>query len=251
MGARTALAVVVTLALVGGARPAQGADIRVLASNGIKAPLEAIEPEFERVTGHTLTIEYSTAATLKQRIEAGEAFDVAVLTNEAVADLIKSGALLGATRAELAAVGIGVGVRSGAARPDIRTAAGMKASLLGAKAVAYTRDGATRPAIDKMFAMLGITHEMETRSRLVSAGQGPPAVARGESDMVITLSSEILPEPGVVLVGPVPADFQMTFGFSAAAASKTGATPPVQALIRYLDGPVSATIYTAKGMDVR
>jgi len=240
-----------TACLLAAAGNAAAAEIRVLASNGIKAPMEALEPEFERATGNTLTIEYSTAATLKQRIEAGEAFDVAVLTNEVVADLIKSGALLPASRVELAAVGIGVGFRTGTPKPDIRTVAALKASLLAAKAVAYTRDGASRPAIDKLYGALGITRAMETRTRLVGAGQGPHSVAKGESDMVITLSSEILPEPGVELAGLLPADFQVSFGFSAAAGSRTGGTPAAQTLLKFLDGPAAAAIYKAKGMDVR
>ena len=242
---------VIAVCLLVAAGSATAAEIRVLASNGIKAAMEAIEPEFERATGHTLTIEFSTAATLKERIQAGATFDVAVLTDDVVADLITSGALRPTSRRELAGVGIGVGFRKGAPKPDIRTVAALKASLLGAKALAYTRDGASRPAIDRMFEALGITEAMRTRTRLVAAGQGPPAVATGESDMVITLSSEILPEPGVELAGSLPADFQVSLGFSAAAGSRTGETPAAQALITFLDGPAAAGIYRAKGMDVR
>lgn len=230
---------------------AQAAEIRVLAGNGIKAALEALKPQFERASGDTLTIELSTTATLKQRIESGEAFDVAILTADAVTDLIKSGKLVPATRADLAAVGIGVGFRKGAPKPNVSTAAAMKQTLLKAASIAYTRDGASRPAIDKMIAGLGIGHQLESKSHLVGPGQAPGSVAKGESELVLTLISEILPEPGVELAGPLPSEFQAYLGIAAASGTKTGNTPAAQALIKFLDGPAAAAMYKAKGMEAR
>ena len=183
---------------------AQAAEIRVLASNGIKAAMEDLKPKFEKASGDTLSIDFSTAATLKDRIEKGEAFDVAVLTDDVVDALIKSGKVAPATRAELAAVGIGVGYRKGAAKPDVRTGTSLKQALLNAKSIAYTGNGASRPAIDKMIAGLGIGHQLESKSHLVGPGQAPTSVAKGESELVLTLISEILPEPGVELAGPLP-----------------------------------------------
>ncbi len=230
---------------------AQAAEIRVLASNGIKAAMETLEPQFERASGDTLAIEFSTAATLKQRIESGEAFDVAILTDDAINDLIKSGKLLPATRAELAAVGIGVGYRKGATKPDVRTGPSLKQALLNAKSIAYTGNGASRPAIDRMIARLAIGHQLESKSHLVGPGQAPGSVAKGESELVLTLISEVLPEPGVELAGPLPSDFQSYLGFSAAAGAKSGKAPAAQALIEFLDGPAAASMYKAKGMEAR
>jgi molybdate transport system substrate-binding protein len=230
---------------------AQAAEIRVLASNGIKAAMEDLKPKFEKASGDTLSIDFSTAATLKDRIEKGEAFDVAVLTDDVVDALIKSGKLSPATRAELAAVGIGVGYRKGAAKPDVRTGTSLKQALLNAKSIAYTGNGASRPAIDKMIAGLGIGHQLESKSHLVGPGQAPTSVAKGESELVLTLISEILPEPGVELAGPLPPDFQSYLGFSAATGAKSGKGETTQALIKFLDGPAAASMYKVKGMEAR
>ena len=149
---------------------AQAAEIRVLASNGVKAAIEDLKPKFEKASGDTLSIDFSTAATLRDRIDKGEAFDVAVLTDDAVDALVKSGKLSPATRTELAAVGIGVGYRKGAAKPDVRTGTSLKQALLKAKSIAYTGNGASRPAIDKMIAGLAISHE------LIANPNGPPVL---------------------------------------------------------------------------
>src|SRR2546422_7396129 len=58
----------------------QAAELKVLASNGIKAAVEELKPQLEKASGSTLSIDFNTAATLRERIEKGEAFDVAILT---------------------------------------------------------------------------------------------------------------------------------------------------------------------------
>jgi molybdate transport system substrate-binding protein len=227
------------------------AELRVLASNGIKSAVEALQPQFEKTTGNKLSVDFSTAATLKERIEKGEAFDVAILTDDVVDALITSGKLSAAMRTELAAVGIGVGFREGSAKPDIRSAMALKQALLKVKSIAYTGNGATRPYIDKMFVTMGIAKEIEAKAHLTGPGQAPASVAKGESDIVITLISEILPEPGVQLAGPLPSDFQSYVGFSAAAGNSKTNGPAVQALVKFLDSPAAAATYKAKGMEAR
>jgi molybdate transport system substrate-binding protein len=137
------------------ATAARAAEIRVLASTGIQVAVEALKPQFEKATGDTLSVDFSTTATLRDRIEKGEAFDVAILTDDAIDALIKSGALDASTRAELARVGIGVAYRKGAPAPKVKTAGDLKQALVNAKSVAYTGNGATRPAIEKMFDAMG------------------------------------------------------------------------------------------------
>ena len=125
----------------------------------------------------------------------------------------------------------------------------MKRSLIAAKAIAYTGNGASRPAIDRMFERLGIARQIEAKSHLTAAGAAPAAVGKGEADLVLTLISEILPEPGVQFAGPLPADFQTYLGFSAAASPKAAANSKVEALIRFLAGQTAADVYRAKGME--
>src|SRR5215471_12781915 len=117
---------------------AQAAEIRVLASNGIKAAIEELKPQFEKASGDTLSVDFSTAATLRERIEKGESFDLAILTDDAADALVKSGALIPSTRVEVARVGIGVGFRKGAAKPDVRSSASLKQALVDTKSIAYT-----------------------------------------------------------------------------------------------------------------
>jgi molybdate transport system substrate-binding protein len=229
----------------------QAAEIRVLCSNGVRAVVERLESDFERTSGHTLAVEFSSTATLSGRIEKGETFDVVLLTSDAIEALIKSGKLAPATRTDLARTGIGVGIRKGAPKPDIRTPAAVKAALQGASSLAYTRDGASRAQIDQMLATLGIAAEIRKKTTLTGPAQAPEMVARGEAGMVITLISEILPIAGLDLVGPLPMDFQRYVTFAAATSPASAQSAAARAFIAYLDGPAAAPAYTANGMETK
>ena len=228
---------------------AHAADLRVLASNGVKAAVEELKPQLEKASGTKLSIDFSTAAALRERIEKGEGFDVAILTDDAIDALIKAGKISQAQRARLARVGIGVGYRKRAPKPDVGTATGIKQSLLNAKSIAYTEAGASRPGIDRMFEQLGIASQLRTKSHLTAAGAAPASVGKGESDLVLTLISEILPEPGVALAGPIPSEFQTYIGFSAATSAKGAGSPAAAALITFMKSPAAAATYKAKGME--
>jgi molybdate transport system substrate-binding protein len=244
----TLLAVIMSVTLLGSAS-VEAADLRVLASNGVKAAVEELKPQLEKASGGTVSIDFSTTAALRERIEKGEAFDVAILTDDAIDVLIKAGKLSQAQRAKLARVGIGVGYRKGTPKPDVGTASSIKQALLDAKSIAYTEAGASRPGIDRMFGQLGIAGQLHIKSHLTAAGAAPASVGKGESDLVLTLISEILPEPGVALAGPIPSEFQTYIGFSAAPSPKTAASPAAAAVIKFLDSPTAAAIYKAKGME--
>src|SRR5262245_5081582 len=102
------------ISLLTNATNANAADLRLLASNGVKAAVEQLKPQLEKASGSTLSIDFSTTAALRERIEKGEAFDVAILTDDAIDALITAGKISQAQRARLARVGIGVGYRKGA-----------------------------------------------------------------------------------------------------------------------------------------
>jgi molybdate transport system substrate-binding protein len=224
------------------------APIRVLSSNGVKAAAEELKTVLSRALGRPVEIEFSTTRSLQQRIEAGEAFDVALLTKESMDSLVRQGQIAASAHQAIARTGIGVGFRKGAPKPDIRTPDALKRTLLNAKSVAYTIDGASRPAIDRMFASLGIAGEMEKKTLLEPAGQSPVRVAEGKAQFVLTLTSEILPVPGIELAGPLPAQFQSDVVFEAGLSAKAKNSDDGKALVQLLAAPTAAAFFKAKGM---
>src|SRR5262249_40571809 len=135
--------------------------VRVLVSNGLKGAMEELQPQCERAIAHPLAVQYSSTAALKKRIESGEGFDVTMITVEAIDDLAKQGKVAGSSRVGRSELGIGI--RTGAAKPDIRTPEALKKALREAKSITYPQDGASRGFIEQMFEKLGIAAEVKPK----------------------------------------------------------------------------------------
>src|SRR5262245_59974564 len=100
--------------------------LQLLVSNGMNGSMEELRSHCEKAIGRSLAITFSSTASLKKRIEMGEAFDATIVTSEAIDDLSKQGKLVSASRAEMGRSELGIGIRAGAPRPDIRTPAALK-----------------------------------------------------------------------------------------------------------------------------
>jgi len=231
---------------------AQAPPVRVLASNGVKAVLDELRGQAERTIGRPLAMEINTSASTKQKIQSGEAFDVAILTTEVIEDLSKEGKIAGGGRADLGRSGIGIGIRKGAPKPDISTPEAIKGTLLNAKSMTWVRDGASRAHIDKMLAGLGIANDVKPKIILAQgADQATASVAEGKAQMVITLISEILPVRGLELVGPLPAKFQNYVSFAAGVSANAKNADAAKALIQFLADASATPTFKAKGMERR
>ena len=229
---------------------AQAATVRVLVSNGMKAAMEQLQPQCERAIGHPLAMQFHSTAAVKKQIEAGDQFDVTIITVEAIDGLTKEGKIAGETRANVARSELGIGIRAGAAKPDIHTAEALKQTLRDAKSITYPEDGASRGYIEKMFELMGIAAEVRPRI-ILAPGSGPAteSVAQGKAAMVITLFSEIVPIHGVEILGPLPGEFHYDIRFAAAASTTTKNVDAAKALIAFLTGPKALPTLKAKGLE--
>ena len=231
---------------------AQGTLVRVLVSNGMKAAMEELKPEAEKAIGRPLSVEFSSTAGLKKRIEAGEAFDATLITTEAVGDLIKQGKLTSASRVELVRSQLGIGIRAGVAKPDIKTPDGLKKALREAKSITYPQDGASRGYIEQMFEKLGIAAEVKPKIILAPGSiAATESVAAGKATFVITLFSEILPIHGTEILGPLPGQFQSDVKFAGGVSATAKNADAGKALIAFMAGSKAAPILKAKGLEPR
>lgn len=245
----TAIAAGIML-VFGQAAAAQTPAMRVFASNGVRDVMESLKPQCERAIGRRLEMRYGTSTTLVEAISKGERFDVAVLTSAGIDDLIKSGKLVRGSRTNIARAGIGVGVRAGAAKPDIATPEALKQTLLKAKSITYAEDGASRVYLEKMFSGLGIDKALKPKIVLVQGSvKAGERVASGSVELILTLVSEILPMPGVDFVGPLPAQLQNYVSFAAAVSANASSTDAGNALIKFLAGPEAEPALKPKGME--
>jgi molybdate transport system substrate-binding protein len=232
------------------AHDAQSDAVRALVSNGMKGSMEALQGQCEKEVGRQLAIQFGSTASLKQRIEAGAAFDVTIITIEAIDDLIKKALLTRATRMAIGRSELGVGIRAGAPKPDIRTVATFRQALRQAPSITFPQDGASRGYIEHMFERLGIAADVKAKI-ILAPGSGPATenVAAGKAAMVLTLFSEIVPTHGVEILGPFPGEYQSDIRFGAAASAQSQHADAATALIAFLAGSKVTGVLKAKGID--
>jgi molybdate transport system substrate-binding protein len=245
-----AMMLAATVGTIQQATAAENTPVRMLVSNGMKGTMEELQPQCERAIGHPLAVEFSSTAGLKKKIQAGQGFDVTVITTEAIDALIKEGKLTAASRTELGRSMLGIGIRAGAARPDVKTVDALKKTLREARSITYPRDGASRGDLEKMFDRLGIATEIKPKIVLANgSGEAAANVASGQVQMVLTLFSEIVPVPGLEILGPLPGEYQSDVKFSAAASTAAKDPDAAQKLIAFLAGPKAASVLKAKGLE--
>src|SRR5262250_1848698 len=236
----------------GAPRPASAAEIKVLTAGAFKQVLLALVPDFERTSGHKVTVQNDTVGALTKRIEGGEVFDLAVLTPKAVDDLAKEGKFVAGSRANLARVGVGVVVKEGAPKPDIGSVDDFKKALLAAKSVAYldpAAGGSSGIYVAGLLDKLGVAAEVKPKAKLIPGGAVAEHVARGEAELGIHQISEILHVQGVSLVGPLPAEIQNYTVYAAGIGAQAKESTAAKALLNALSGASAAEVLKSKGME--
>jgi molybdate transport system substrate-binding protein len=202
-----AAAVAATMALA--AQTCGAAPLKVLSAGACERFVTMIAAEFERQSGRPVSVEVDTTGRLVQRINAGERFDVALLTPAGLERVVPR--FIAGPAVELARAGIGVAVRANAPRPDIRSVEAFKRSLRQARSVAYVdpaAGGSSGIYFSRLLDRLGIADSVRPKAVLVPGGAVAQRVAAGDAEIGIQMMSELVGVKGVALVGPLPAPIQ-------------------------------------------
>jgi molybdate transport system substrate-binding protein len=249
---RLGLFAAISLGVVMASEKGSAAEVKVLTAGAFKQVVLAVVPEFEKQTGHKVTVDNDTVGGLTKKIEGGETFDVVVLTPGAVDELTKKGKIAEGTKAVLARVGVGVMVKAGAPVPDVSSVDAFKRALLNAKSVSYidpASGGSSGIYVANLLQKLGIADQIKPKEKLKKGGYVADLIKSGEAELGIHQISEIVPVKEVVLVGPLPAEIQNYTTYAAGIGAGTKESEAAKAIIRVLSGPAAAAVLKEKGMD--
>lgn len=204
--------------------------------------------QFEAGSEHRVALESVGGVDAAKRVRAGETLDVVVLARDVIEDLTTSSHIAAGSRVDVAVSAIGVAVRAGAPRPDIRSAEGVKAAVLAAGKVGYST-GPSGQYLARLFASWDPDGQL--KERITIAPPGVPVgslVARGDIDIAFQQMSE-LGGDGIDVVGVLPPDIQMMTTFSGGVAATSAQPDAARALLSFMGSPAVTAIKRAHGMD--
>jgi molybdate transport system substrate-binding protein len=223
--------------------------MEILCTNGVKSVMLDLIPAFERAGNTKVATTWGSTNALLKDLESGAGGDVAILTAEAIDALIKQGKAVAGSRVDLARSGIGVAVRKGAKRPDIASPEALKRALLAAKSVAHSKTGLSGIYFPTVLSRLGIADQMT--SKIVIPDPGTPVgevVAKGDADIGIQQISELLPVPGIDIVGPLPEPLQKITIFSGGVLTAANEPDGAAALLKFVAAE-SPRLLEQKGLE--
>jgi len=227
--------------------------IKVLSAGAVQSMVTAMAPEFERLSGHSLNLNFNTVGSLRKRLEEGEATDLAILSESAIGALDQQGLLIAGSIVDLADTITGVVVKEGAPVPDISTTEALKAALLKARAVSYSdpaAGGSSGTYFSGVLDRLGIADKVKPQAVLGKRGyEVAEAVADGRAEIGTTFISEALTVKGVTVVGQLPGELHHTNGYTAAIHAKSAVPDAARAFIRFLTDPAGRDRWIKAGLE--
>jgi len=210
---------------------------------------------FRRETGNDISADFSAVGAMKAKVLAGEPVDLVILTAPLVEELIRSGHVLPGTRSDLGKVGTGVAVRAGTPLPDVSNAEMLRGNMMAAARIVCP-DPAVATAgkvVMNLVDKLGIASQVKEKMQYFPNGYAAMrwlAASTGTLEMGITQITEILPNKGVTLAGPLPEELQVKTTYSAGLAAQARHPDAARDFMSYLTAPAARDILAAAGFEL-
>ena len=221
--------------------------LRLFVSNSLRGALAELLPAFERERGCKIDVSFDPAQVMLKRIAAGQSADVAVLAQPAIDALAAQGKIDAESRRTVARCGVGVAVRSGAPKPDVSSVDAFKRTLLDAKSIAHTTEGASGMHFSRLVQDLGIADAVRAKARTRQGGLIAELIVSGEAELAIQQIPELMAVRGVDLVGPLPQALQVISVATVGIFTGTQERETAQAFIDFLVSPEAARVLRARG----
>jgi molybdate transport system substrate-binding protein len=223
--------------------------VRLLSTLALKGAVRSLAGRFEAAGGARIDADFAPTLGLLDRLRRGEGADVVILTREALGELAAQGTAVAASCVDLARSFVGIAVKAGADHPDIATEAALRATLLGARSVAYSRIGASGILFAQLIERIGIAPAINARACIIPAGFTAELLLTGEADLAVQQISELKLVAGVEVVGPIPRELQTPAVFSAGRLTASKQAAQSDALLKYLATPEVAPVLRESGLE--
>ena len=181
---------------------ATAAELVILVNQGAAPGVRELAAEFERISGHSVTVVQPDDATLEQRINDGTA-DLVTGNPGVIEQRVRDGKVVASTVTPFVLAGLGLSVQAGAPKPDISSVESYAAALRAAESIGYSR-GCSGTHVAEGIAQLGLVEELADKTIRTEGGPVTDFLARGDFEIGIQQTNIMVDVPGSDYVGPLP-----------------------------------------------
>lgn len=182
--------------------------LKVVSSMATRQLLDELVRAFEESSSQTVDLASVGGVDAAKRVRAGERFDVVVLAGDVIDRLEAEGRIVAGSRVDVARSGVAVAIPAGAARPDLGSEDAVRRAVMEARSIGFST-GPSGAHLEKLLARWGVVEAL--RGRIVRPPPGVPVgalVARGEVALGFQQLAELVHQPGIDVVGPLPEAIQ-------------------------------------------
>ncbi|HXX83216.1 MAG TPA: substrate-binding domain-containing protein [Casimicrobiaceae bacterium] len=229
--------------------PADAEQVTGISSMATRHLLAELSDAYERKSGQRVAVVSVGGVDAARRVQGGEAFDFVVLAADAIEQLAATGSIVAGSRIDLARSGVAVAVAAGARRPDIANEQAVRDAVLAARCIGYST-GPSGTHLVRLFGRWGVAATIAPR--VVQAPPGTPVatlVARGDVELGFQQLSELIHQPDIDVVGPLPPEIQLNTVFSGAVCSASRRREAAMALLSFLASPAADPAKRRQGME--
>lgn len=223
--------------------------VRVLSTLALKGAVHNLAGHHEAASGVRIDADFAPTLALLDRLRGGEGADVVILTREGLDDMAREGRVVADSCVDLARSYVGLAVKAGAAHPDVATEPALRAALLAARSVAYSRIGASGILFAQLIERLGIASEINTRATIIPSGFTAERLVAGAADLAVQQISELKQVGGIEVVGPIPRELQTPAVFSAGRMAASSKAVLSDRLLRFLASSEVAPVLRESGLE--
>jgi molybdate transport system substrate-binding protein len=223
--------------------------LRVLSTLAVKGAFAELAKRFQTATGIGVEADFAPTLGLLDRLRSGEAADVVILTREGLDEMAAERRVAAASCVDLARSYVGIAVKAGRAHPDISTEAALRTALTQARAVAYSRIGASGILFAQLIVRLGIAHIVNAHAVIIPSGLTAERVVADEADLAVQQVSELKQVIGIEVVGLIPRELQVPAIFSAGRMAATDKAAQSEQLLAFLRSPEAALVLSEAGLE--
>lgn len=223
--------------------------ITALSSMATRHILADLARDYERLNGIRVDIRSMGGVEAAKLVRTGEPTDVVVLASKAMQGLEAEGHIVKGSIMDFARSEIAIAVPTGAPRPHVASEQAVRQAMLEARRICYS----TGPSGDHLKALWQKWGVAEcVLGRALMAPPGVPVaslVARGDADLGFQQLSELIGQPGIEILGPLPPESQALTIFSAGLSSASHQREAARAVVAYMASAETGDTKRRYGME--